>query len=586
MYLININSLRLEEFIQGSIPPYAILSHRWGSEELSFKEVLKNRVDKKKKGYKKLEDACRVAAGYNVGYLWNDTCCIDKKSSAELSESINSMFSWYRDAKLCIVYLEDVDRDSFDTSFQASVWFRRSWTLQELLAPSDVRFFDRNWHLLGSKESLAEQLTATTKIPRKALLEQGAWRDYLLAIRMSWASSREATRTEDVAYSLLGIFEVNMPLLYGEGDKAFRRLQEEIMKRSTDVTLLLWGLGQTGHCLLASSPAQYHLFNHNIYLSDLLTYRVPTTLTNIGLELGLELQRWKLNTYAAIVAHGKYTDEKDEVENSHFYAILLHKNSYTGLFYRIGVETIPLIFMARRPVKRKLIIMLGNGEQNDAIRRSEQRIYTNNVVYGFQIIGDRNAQLQPAADDSTYEQPFSISAMQWSITLPGQVLCCNFDEPIKSGLAIVEWSSKKSGLRLWIELCFDLDSHPCVHVRKSPQEVTYDPCGEVSVLELSDIVELNATRKVAGGSDLSRTAIIKDDETGDESFFMGGNVTTAISGLIPEQLLPPNEHIRVAFSPPGWQEPNYWSFAIFTVNPRPNLHDQAPASSRPFIQEV
>ena len=139
MHLIDVRTLKLKQFIEGSIPPYAILSHRWFDEEPTFKEVLKERLDPSKKGHKKLVRACETATRYEVNYLWTDTCCIDKRSSAELSEAINSMYAWYENAKVCIAYLADVSSElGLDESFQKSVWFTRSWTLQELLAPRFV----------------------------------------------------------------------------------------------------------------------------------------------------------------------------------------------------------------------------------------------------------------------------------------------------------------------------------------------------------------------------------------------------------------------------------------------------------------
>ena len=153
------------------------------------------------------------------------------------------MFRWYRNAAKCYVYLLDVSRLAFDTSDRTdqpslelalgkSRWFTRGWTLQELIAPTSVEFFSKEWELLGNKASLVRQIHETTGIPIKAL--QGApLSGFSITERMLWAGKRETTRKEDKAYSLLGVFDVYMPLIYGEGEEgAFKRLQEEISKAS------------------------------------------------------------------------------------------------------------------------------------------------------------------------------------------------------------------------------------------------------------------------------------------------------------------------------------------------------------------
>ncbi|KAF2163106.1 hypothetical protein M409DRAFT_68730 [Zasmidium cellare ATCC 36951] len=243
MRLVNIHTLKLHEFVEGSIPPYAILSHRWTDEELTFKELAKDRADKDKKEYRKLLGACRVSAHYGVDYVWIDTCCIDKRSSAELSESINSMFAWYQKAKVCLAYLEDVHvGPNLDEEFRGSVWFTRSWTLQELIAPKSVHFYDHDWEHFSSKDGVIPTLFHITGVDRDVLSGSCSVRECSVGERMSWAADRHATRSEDVAYSLMGIFNVNMPLLYGEGQRAFERLQEEILRRRTGGLLLKVGV--------------------------------------------------------------------------------------------------------------------------------------------------------------------------------------------------------------------------------------------------------------------------------------------------------------------------------------------------------
>jgi hypothetical protein len=170
-----------------------------------------------------------------------DTCCIDKANAIELAEAINSMFRWYRDATKCYVYLSDVSKlpsnsansnEPWESAVRKSKWFTRGWTLQELIAPTSVEFFSKEKELLGNKTSLERQICEVTGVPSKAL-RGGSLSDFSVSERMTWAATRETTRKEDMAYSLLGIFDVNMSLIYGEGkEKAFKRLREEIEKGS------------------------------------------------------------------------------------------------------------------------------------------------------------------------------------------------------------------------------------------------------------------------------------------------------------------------------------------------------------------
>ncbi|KAF2252085.1 HET-domain-containing protein, partial [Trematosphaeria pertusa] len=256
MRLINAHTLRLENFHnEATIPPYAILSHTWGNSEITFKELrglnmsLRNariRI-KAKAGYYKITKACAQALIDGLSYCWVDTCCIDKTSSAELSEAINSMFRWYKNAQVCYAYLDDIDFRFWTKSIDLlgerdlakAKWFTRGWTLQELVAPKKVVFYIKGWNFVGNKASMVEKLARITGIDEETLAG-GSLEAVSVARRMSWAAKRVTTRVEDIAYCLLGIFDVNMPLLYGEGEKAFVRLQEEIMKDSQDQSLFAW----------------------------------------------------------------------------------------------------------------------------------------------------------------------------------------------------------------------------------------------------------------------------------------------------------------------------------------------------------
>ncbi|KAJ8128163.1 hypothetical protein O1611_g5473 [Lasiodiplodia mahajangana] len=261
------------------VPPYAILSHTWGPdhEEISFHD-LQDGITRTGPGRSKFDHCCSQATIDSLPYVWIDTCCIDKTSSAELSEAINSMFKWYQRAKICYAYLSDVDVDedsrSMESSFSKSRWFQRGWTLQELIAPRIVKFYDFEWTYLGSKRDLTPVLTSITRIPRVTLLGVIPLSNASIAQRMSWAAGRVTKRKEDLAYCLLGIFGITMPMVYGEGDRAFLRLQEEITKHIDDDSILVWNFNEDRAIdissqafsggALAPSPSNFANSNHII----------------------------------------------------------------------------------------------------------------------------------------------------------------------------------------------------------------------------------------------------------------------------------------------------------------------------------
>ena len=312
MRLLDTSTLKLHEFQGKDIPVYAILSHRWETEEVSYCALLDG-SGKCLRGWSKIERCCAIARSNGLKYVWIDTCCIDKSSSAELSEAINSMFDWYKNSKICYAYLSDVsskdnDRDAVKRAFAASKWFTRGWTLQELLAPTEVVFFDHEWVRIGTsgnrfklitmfndnalfkdsssyEDSLLKEILAVTGIERLGFLLPML---VSVAKRMSWAARRETTRHEDMAYCLMGLFEVNMPLLYGEGGKAFTRLQLQILQQSDDESIFAWtpkqGLIATG--LLASSPAEF-ADSFDVSIMEYVS-RTPYAMTNKGLHISLE----------------------------------------------------------------------------------------------------------------------------------------------------------------------------------------------------------------------------------------------------------------------------------------------------------
>jgi hypothetical protein len=229
-----------KDFVGGSIPSYAILSHTWGpdSEEVTFQDLM-NGTGERKTGYEKIRFCAEQAERHGLIHFWIDTCCINKENSTELAEAINSMFRWYHDAARCFVFLADVSvpsghggtlppNQSWESAFRASRWFTRGWTLQELLAPKSVHFFAQDGTLLGDKASLQQQIHEITGVALPAL-RGDSLALFEIEERFKWAESRQTTREEDWAYSLLGIFDVFISPIYGEGkENAVRRLKKEI----------------------------------------------------------------------------------------------------------------------------------------------------------------------------------------------------------------------------------------------------------------------------------------------------------------------------------------------------------------------
>ncbi|TBU24231.1 heterokaryon incompatibility protein-domain-containing protein [Dichomitus squalens] len=267
---------------------YAILSHVWGSSEQTFQDVKRiqaeclerdksdarqpsngnSRTNTNPRDHvsEKIRQSCLIAERHGYRWIWNDTCCIDKTSSSELSEAINSMHRYYSLAEVCYAYLADVTWGSSDEVaryFRESKWHKRGWTLQELIAPNFLIFLSGNWGILGTKHGLASVLESITRIPASLLRNEEDIGSFSAAQRMSWAADRETTRVEDQAYSLLGIFGIHMTTLYGEGTRAFERLQEKIIKTSVDTSIFAWGARIDWDALCATEETLHHGHDHN-----------------------------------------------------------------------------------------------------------------------------------------------------------------------------------------------------------------------------------------------------------------------------------------------------------------------------------
>ncbi|KAK2770905.1 HET domain-containing protein [Colletotrichum kahawae] len=278
MWLINTDTLTLEEVTDPFSYSYAILSHTWDSDEITFQNIWSSerRGVERKIGYSKLAKTCEIARQRGLQYAWVDSCCIDKSSSAELSEAINSMFAWYQHSKVCFAFLSDlspldtngtISTTSFpysEEAFRRCRWFTRGWTLQELIAPNIIEFYNSEWTQVSRKADCLDILSKITGISYLVLQDSSNLRHTPVAVKMSWAASRKTKRIEDRAYSLLGVFNINMPMIYGEGHKAFRRLQEEIARETNDLSLFAWRVphpteseSQMFRGLFARSPSEF-----------------------------------------------------------------------------------------------------------------------------------------------------------------------------------------------------------------------------------------------------------------------------------------------------------------------------------------
>ncbi|KAL4077968.1 heterokaryon incompatibility protein-domain-containing protein [Scleroderma citrinum] len=350
MYLLNASTKELRRFDRP--PPYAILSHRWHNDEVTFHDVIDSNLSRchSKVGYTKIEGCCDQAQQDGLDWVWIDTCCIDKSSSADLSEALNSMYAWYKKASTCYGYLDDVLNSKGDptgehSEFHRSEWFTRGWTLQELLAPKSVLFFSADWKMIGSKASLATTVAKITGVHKDVLLHPGAHESFSVAARMSWAAQRKTTREEDRAYSLMGLFDVHMPIIYGEGGKkAFLRLQRKIMKISNDQSILAWkthfgschgpladspdqfeGCGDI-YCIPTEEWSRYWTHRYRPLLARMKKLQLNFFMTNDGLNITLPLRQTKDIMFEAVLScsHGPPAKDGNAISPKHSSLVHIH----------------------------------------------------------------------------------------------------------------------------------------------------------------------------------------------------------------------------------------------------------------------
>lgn len=316
MWLINVDTFKVESFVSAdAAPPYAILSHRWrpGEQQVLYKDLEDLERASTMEGFYKIRCACAQAKLDGLQYAWVDCCCIDKSSSHELAEAINSMFGWYKKAVVCYVYLYDVpwncpslaDSDinlpsalHFIDRFESSEWFTRGWTLQELIAPRTVLFFGCMWNPIGALADMLQRVSNITDIPMDILDNTRPLSDLSIAQRLSWAARRRTSRIEDEAYSLFGILDINLAPIHGEGANAFLRLQEHLISRFTDQSIFAWnpppGEVVDRESLFAPSPRCF-VNGSRIRRRRGTAGESAFSLNNKGLEITLPLVRRRLH---------------------------------------------------------------------------------------------------------------------------------------------------------------------------------------------------------------------------------------------------------------------------------------------------
>ena len=347
-----------------------------------------------------------------------------------------------------------------DSSFMEIQWFTRGWTLQELIAPQVVEFYNSDWCGIGIKESLVDVLSASTLIDQSAL-QGDPLSGYSIAKRMSWAAHRETTRIEDQAYSLMGLFDVNMPLLYGEGSKAFIRLQEDIMKISDDNSIMAWTTKERNeyHGPLATSPFDFRHCSHICRTTDLWN-RVPYSVTNMGLSIELRLLPWTIDIYLAALDCGSSSHNQDRI--AIFLTLLPHKRHMVRVV--VDGKSSMLFPDKRMPETRYKHVYIRS------IQIPRRRAWSGKNFYGFYLRQPPPLRDELADASATSDELISHNGCQWE---EGEWI-----------LTIPDGSNGKAGeihnrhrIIELLELGFDFDFRPTITFRLEGLEsetITFD----------------------------------------------------------------------------------------------------------------
>ncbi|KFX89989.1 hypothetical protein O988_08390 [Pseudogymnoascus sp. VKM F-3808] len=467
MRLINANTLELEEFWGEIDKPYAILSHRWEDGEVSFQNMQNLALASTMKGFDKIQKSCGQAIKDGYSYVWVDTCCINKESSAELSEAINSMFRWYKASAVCYVFLSDVNSnapngEAMKLEIGSSKWFTRGWTLQELIAPQFLVFYDRHWEFLGTKQTLSTLLSLQTHID-EAILHGESPSNRTIAQRMSWASHRVTTRVEDIAYCLLGIFDVYMPMLYGEGERAFLRLQEEIIKQSDDHTIFAWPIlrdDQPG--MLADSPAAFADCQH-IQSITARQGNSPFSITNRGLSIKLMATPFAVDTYIVQLncVDGRLVRDGDPVDR-YRRGVFLRRLNEDDQYARIRYDGKPFLHLKASAWDQEELKSLKSKRPAQEIEINVRQKVTksNKNVYKDRINGFRitSELLLPSKNG---KDRFSVTTFSWD---PQERIIAM--RPGDFGtMGFLEFSPQGRNFKC-IKVGFDFDHNPVCFIAK------------------------------------------------------------------------------------------------------------------------
>jgi hypothetical protein len=456
MWLLNTHTITLRCFV-AKIPAYVILSHTWGQEEVTFDDIRKPAQRANMKGFAKIVGCCKQAVQDGFEWAWIDTCCIDKQSSAELSEAINSMYKWYWNAAICYAYLQDVSDLPAPPIIGDSNWFSRGWTLQELLAPLHVEFYTQSWTFIGTKAGLTPTIQKITNIDDTFLEDRTAIQYASIATKFCWASRRKTTREEDIAYCLLGLVGINLPLLYGEGQRAFYRLQLEILKHSNDHTIFAWdypvcypfgyNFGRPSTAVLAPSPS-YFFESRGIQpiRAPRSTEALTSAVTNNGLKIRLPVIQTNPNGFVAFLHCENHNGDNVGVRLSKWNNEQYHRTRTSSLVDSSKYED--------RPSKmRTLYLALENHADNNKPAPEK-----NLSCFLTHIRGDCGYQVANIVlSKSTGLADFDADELAWNeFRVPSDTLVCiNIDSSV--------WSPNS----IAILLGFSPGGHPVMHATEA-----------------------------------------------------------------------------------------------------------------------
>ncbi|KAF3807722.1 hypothetical protein GCG54_00007455 [Colletotrichum gloeosporioides] len=360
MKLVHTATLQICAF---SYPPpvqYAVLSHTWSSPQDNESNSSREEIVRK---------VCHLARVHELDFVWIDALCIDKSSSADVSTTINLLPKYLERAAICFAFLGDlpcrVSAPCRVTWAQCRFW-RRTWTLQELVLPSRVQFYDASWHLRGghTSQNLHPLISGITGIDEDVLCHQRSLQHTSVARKMSWAAFKEASNPEDLVYSLLGLFYVRMPTIYGEGkSRAFRRLQEEILRHTNDSTLFAWTstVEEDNRGAFANSPDEFLSFGRTTQA------RVP-----------IHFEGFAIPTSRGIIISGPVLDQPQGTllylgpENGHgqgeielHHGILLRSRP-DETFGRISTSQVKTLPLASTATTMQLTLFSGHDEKDKA----------------------------------------------------------------------------------------------------------------------------------------------------------------------------------------------------------------------------